>query len=76
MSDASKPKLNPLSPPEKSRTYHFPGGEKVALQDVRAFASRQSGTHRLETGEGVERRLHIIPSGWLHIEIDAGDWTL
>jgi hypothetical protein len=70
---AVKPELKPLTPPERSRTYEFPGGHRVTLANVTRFLARESGTHRLETADG---RLHIIPAGWLHIEIDAEGWSL
>lgn len=65
--------LTELTPPEHSRTYTFPGGETVRLTNVTHFLARESGTHRLKTGDG---RLHIVPAGWLHIEIEAEGWTL
>jgi hypothetical protein len=65
--------LTTLSPAEKSRTYTFPNGEKVTLTDVTHFLARESGTHRLKTADG---KLHIVPAGWLHVEIDAASFTL
>ena len=65
--------FTPLTPPEKKRTYHFPNGESFSLYNVTHFLARPSGTHRLKTGEGL---LHVVPTGWLHIEIDVEDWTL
>jgi hypothetical protein len=62
-----------INPPEASRTYTFPGGEQVVLHTVTHILVRESGTHRLRTADG---KLHIVPAGWLHIEIDAKDWTL
>jgi hypothetical protein len=61
-----------INPPERSRTYTFPAGEKVTLTDVKAVGVRPSGTHRLATVDG---KLHIIPAGWIHVEIDADGWT-
>lgn len=61
-----------LKPAEHSRTYTFPNGT-VKLYDVTHFLARDSGTHRLKTGDG---KLHIIPPTWPHIEIDADGWTL
>ena len=59
---------------EQSRTYHFPKGEAITLKKVTHFGVRPGGTtHRLRTADG---KLHIVPAGWLHIEIDAKDWTL
>lgn len=60
-----------INPPERSRAYTFSGGT-VTLTGVKAVGVRSSGTHRLETADG---KLHIVPTGWLHIEIDADAWT-
>jgi len=65
--------LNELKPSEKSRTYTFPGGELVRLENVTHFLARDSGTHRLKTADG---KLHIVPVGWLHIEIEAESFTV
>lgn len=63
-------KLNPI---EKSRTYIFPKGEKVVLINVEELKVSESGNHRLKTSDG---KLHIIPTGWIHIEIDTEKWTI
>lgn len=68
-----KPEMTEIRPAEKTRVYTFPKGETVTLAEVTHLAVSASGTHRLKTGDG---RLHIVPLGWLHIEIDAEDWTL
>jgi hypothetical protein len=65
--------LTELNPVEKNRIYTFPSGEKIALKDVTYFLARDSGTHRLKTADG---KLHIVPTGWLHIEIEAAAFTL
>jgi len=65
--------LKPLNPAEHSRTYRWPDGQTITLLNVTHFLARESGTHRLKTGDG---RLHIIPAGWRHIEIDAESFTL
>lgn len=65
--------LNKLNPIEKQRTYTFPGGEKVTLVGVTHFLARESGTHRLQTADG---KLHIVPTGWLHVEIEAEAFSL
>lgn len=64
--------LTPINT-EATRTYHFPGGEKVKLTNVVAFLARPSGTHRLKTSDG---KLHIVQAGWLHIEIEASAFTI
>lgn len=58
---------------EKSRIYVFPGGDTITLTNVVELIVRPSNSHRLKTGDG---KLHIIPSGWIHIEIDADNWTV
>jgi hypothetical protein len=65
--------MSKLSPPERTRIYTFPGGETVKLENVTHFLARDSGSHRVGTADGL---LHIIPAGWLHVEIDADGWTL
>lgn len=73
MSEPSKPELVPLNPPERARTYHFPTGGKVTLNNVTHLLSRPSGTHRLMTADG---RKWIVPAGWVAIELDVDEWTL
>jgi hypothetical protein len=62
-----------LEPKENSRTYYFPDGSKVELKGIIELTVRDSGTHRLKTEDG---KLHIIPTGWNHIEIETTDWTI
>lgn len=58
---------------EQSRRYVFPNGEVVELWGVVGINVSKSGTHRINTKDGKK---HIIPPGWLHIEMDIdGDWT-
>lgn len=61
-----------LKPAEKIRSYRFPNGERVVLNNVTHFLNRPTN-HRLKTGDG---KLHIVPAGWIHVEIDAEEWTL
>ena len=65
--------LKELSPAEKSRTYTFPGGERIRILNVTHFLARPSGTHRLRSQDGL---LHIVPTGWIHIAIEAENFTL
>jgi hypothetical protein len=65
--------LTKLTEPETLRVYTFPGGETVKLTNVTHFLARPSGTHRLMTADG---RLHIVPVGWIHIEIEAKAFSL
>lgn len=56
---------------ERSRTYHFPGGNSVTFEGVTKLAVRPSGTHRLE----LSGRKVIVAAGWLWIEINAQEWA-
>jgi len=58
---------------EKQRIYYFPGGDKVVLNEVIELLVRESGTHRIKT---ADKKLHIIPNNWIHIEIDDSEWTV
>ena len=57
---------------ESKRTYHFPKGETVTLEKVTELIVSESGNHRIKT---ADNKLHIIPTGWLHIEINEKEWT-
>jgi len=65
--------MTELNPMEKQRIYFFPNGEKIVLVEVTHFLARQSGSHRLKTNDG---KLHIVPLGWIHIEIDVESFTV
>jgi len=65
--------LMQLDSPERRRTYFFPGGETVTLENVTHFLARESGTHRLRTADG---KFHIIPPGWFHVELDMDGFTV
>jgi hypothetical protein len=56
---------------EQNRTYHFPKGT-VTINGVKSINVSKSGTHRINT---TDNKKHIVPSGWLHIEFTADDWT-
>ena len=64
----------PIQLTETTRVYDF-GDRQVRLDDVRELIIRDSGTHRVRTGDG---QLHVISPGWLAIHIDDGgkDWTI
>lgn len=57
---------------EQNRTYTFPGNTKVQIDNIKSINVSKSGTHRINTKDGKK---HIIPSGWVHIEFNAKDWT-
>jgi hypothetical protein len=54
-----------MSEPEKSRTYVFPGGEKVTINGVIQINTRPDG-HAMLSADG---RKHEVPSGWIHLVI-------
>jgi len=56
---------------KQTRIYYFPTGT-IKVVDVISINVSKSGTHRINTADGKK---HIIPSGWLHIEFDAAEWT-
>lgn len=61
----------PIALKEKKRTYTFPN-TKVELQNVTELIVRESGTHRLK----ADGKIHVIATGWVHIEIDEEEWTV
>lgn len=63
MVEGIKTKLN-----ETERIYHFMGNNKVVLKNIRELIVRPSGTHRIIT---KDKHLHIIPNGWIHIDIQS-----
>lgn len=65
--------MTTLDPIERKRTYTFPQTDTVELTNVIAIKVSDSGNHRLKTSDGL---LHIVPTGWIHICIDADEWTL
>jgi len=60
---------------EATRLYVFPNNQKIRVDKVRELKVSDSGNHRLITENG---NLHIIPFGWLHIEIESevGKWEV
>lgn len=58
---------------ERSRTYTFPNGNMVTLYNITELIVRPSGSHRIKT---FDKKLHIIPMGWIHLEIDSDDWVV
>ena len=65
--------MTELNPLEISRIYRWADGFELVLMNVTHFHARESGTHRLKTGDG---KLHVVPSGWRHIEIDSEAFTV
>ena len=47
---------------EKVRTYYFPGGNIITIQNPIALYVSKSGGHRIITGEGASI---YVQSGWL-----------
>jgi heterodisulfide reductase subunit B len=61
---------------ELFRTYYFPGGDKVTLSHVIELIVEPTGVHKLKTRLPDGRiKQHIISAGWIHITIEANDWT-
>lgn len=59
---------------EQKRIYYFPNNEIIILENVTELKVSESGNHRLKTSDN---NLHIIPTGWLHIEIlNEKEWTV
>jgi len=53
---------------EAERTYEFPKGNKVVIDNPLRLNVSKSGGHRLFDESG---RSHYIPSGWIHLS-----WTV
>lgn len=68
----ASPKFVELNPVEISREYTFPCRNVVRIEKAARISVSESGTHRIETEDG---RKHIIPKGWIHIELDVPEWT-
>lgn len=64
--------LTQLDIEETRRIYTWGNGDSVTLNRITHFKASTS-THRLKTADG---NLHIIPAGWIHIEILCEDFTL
>ena len=56
---------------KQDRVYEFANGT-VEIKNIISINVSKSGTHRLNTEDGKK---HIVPSGWLHIEFNADEWT-
>lgn len=72
------PEYNANQLDEQTRTYYFPKGDIIKLINVFEVKVSDSGNHRIKTKTSEGKvLLHIIPTGWLHIEIDTPkqDWT-
>ncbi len=57
---------------EQNRKYTFLNGATIYLEGVVSINVSKSGTHRINTKDGKK---HIIPTGWVHIELDADEWS-
>ena len=57
---------------ESKRRYIF-DDINIELENVTEIIVSHSGNHRIKTADG---KLHIIPLGWIHIEITSDrDWV-
>ena len=57
---------------KQNRVYTFPNGAQIEIKNVISINVSKNGTHRINTEDGKK---HIIPSGWVHIEFDADEWS-
>lgn len=53
---------------EIARTYTFPNGDRITIEQVRELQISASDNHRLVTEDG---RLHVVRGNWIHIEIQS-----
>jgi hypothetical protein len=67
-----KPEFIEIIPPERCRRYLFADGHELMFHQVLAVHVSDSGTHRLNLGNGMKA---IIPPGWRCILLDIDDWT-
>jgi len=69
-------KPNPTKLSEKKRIYTFPNNNIIVLENVTELIVSESGNHRIKTKSDEEISLHIIPTGWIHLEIKESEWTV
>ena len=69
-SNENTEKVSKFNPVEKSRTYTYPKGEKIVLENVKELKIGYNGNHILKTSDS---KIQIISTGWLCIEIDADE---
>lgn len=50
---------------EEYRTYHFPKGERVRIDNPQKLNVSASGGHRVYSADGIS---HYIPPAWIHLE--------
>ncbi len=65
--------MTPLTNGEKSRTYVWPSGSRDKIDNVTHICVRPSGSHRLQTSDGLK---HIVPAGWIRVEVEAVEWSV
>lgn len=58
---------------EASRTYTFPGGDTVKVENVTHLCVRESDNHRLKTSDG---RLVIVKGNWIALDVAAPDFEV
>lgn len=68
---ATKGEWQTISPPERSRTYVWAGGDRATYSNVSRVKVTESGNHYLDA-DGVKA---IIAPGWQRIELDIDGWT-
>jgi hypothetical protein len=65
-------KWTELNPPERSRTYVFPGDLRLTFSNVVRVEVRESGKHRVETADGAKA---FVCPGWVALLLDMDAWT-
>ena len=55
---------------ELYRTYAFPGGETVTIEEPTFIYVSKSGGHRIIDKKGIS---HYIPCGWKHLQFKVKD---
>ncbi len=52
---------------EKSRTYRFPGGEYITIEQPLKVCAKENG-HRIWD---ANNKSHYVPAGWIHLTWEA-----
>ena len=53
---------------EQWRSYTFPGGDQVTINEPAWLAISQSGNHRILDKDRVS---HLVTAGWIHLAWEA-----
>ena len=66
-------KVIEFSPPESSRVYNFPNGEKICLYEIVKITISESGTHYVEYIDSYTHGINrlVVNTGWLSLEVSG-----